>query len=166
MKARNLLTAFGAAVLFLGIFTAEINAQDMIGGPGIVMSGSENYTKIPAKARSFINKHFKNLGVRSCEKDFLNGSYEVDLVNGIEIKFNKAGNVIEIDAADNSTLPIVVVKDVIHHRAFKHLENNGYANKVKSIEFEKNKACSVELQIPDPDTYQYNKDGIFIGVND
>lgn len=167
MKIKSILSGIVSLAILFGAADAVAQAPINNGGnPGIVMSGSQNYSQLPSKARSFIEKHFKNIGVRSCEKYFAKGKYEVELLNGIDIEFNSKGEVTEIDAADNTTLPATVVKDVMHHKAYSRLEKDGLVNNVESIEFNRKKVCSVELSIPDPDTYLFDVNGMFIALED
>lgn len=164
MKLKNFIAGLGAVAVLL--CAATVSAQMPVSGPGIVVSGSSNYSQVPAKAKAFVDKHFKKIAIRSCEKNFIKGTYDVDLDNGVEIVFDKNGCVIEIEAAENSVLPVAVVKDVMHSKAFSHLEKAGMAGKVESIEFNKKKVCSVELQTGNPDTYLYDVNGVFIAIVD
>ena len=166
MKIRNLIIGFGILASIMAVNPSFAQAPQMIGGPGIAVSGSANQAQLPQKAKSFIDKHFKGVDVRSIEKNFIKGSYDVDLSNGVEIEFDSAGNVKEIDAAKNSVLSATLVKDVMHSKAYKHLEKAGMAGKVESIEFNKKKVCSVELKVPEPDTYLYDVNGVFIAIVD
>lgn len=165
MKVKNIIS--GIAIVAILFTVTTLAAQSPTGGePGIVMSASNTFSQIPSKAKSFINKHFKGVGVRTCERFFAKGKYEVELSNGIDLEFDNDGNITEIDAAGHTTLPVSVVKDILHHKAFSRLQNNNLADKVESIEFNRNKVCSVELQIPDPDTYLFDVNGVFIAIED
>ncbi len=165
MKAKNFIAGF--AILAILFTVTTLAAQSPAGGePGIVLSASSNYAQLPSKAKSFIEKHFKNIGVRVCERYFAKGKFEVELNNGVDVEFDSKGVVTEIEASGKSTLPVSVVKDVMHPKAFSRLESNGLADKVESIEFTRNKVCSVELQIPDPDTYLFDINGVFIAIED
>ena len=68
--------------------TAQAEPQINNGMPGIVMAGSQNYNKIPEKARKFVDKHFKGTAVSKCEQYFAKGQYEVELASGGDI-FNR-----------------------------------------------------------------------------
>ena len=134
--------------------------------PGIVMAGSQNYNKIPEKARKFVDKHFKGTAVSKCEQYFAKGKYEVELANGVDIDFNRKGEVLEIDAPDNAYLAQSVVKDLLHHGAYNRLVKDGYANKVEAIEFRKGRAVEVEIGIEGPDTYIFDLNGTLIAIED
>ena len=132
--------------------TAQAEPQINNGMPGIVMAGSQNYNKIPEKARKFVDKHFKGTAVSKCEQYFAKGQYEVELANGVDIDFNRKGEVLEIDAPDNTSLAQSVVEDLLHHGAYNRLVKDGYVNNVESIEFRKGRAVEVEIGIEGPDT--------------
>lgn len=167
MKAHLLLSVAIAAIGLAGIQTPAQGASQVNNGmPGIVLAGSQNYSKIPAKARKFVDKHFKGVTVSKCEQYYAKGKYEVELANGVDIDFNNAGDVIEIDAPDNSYLAPSVVKELLHRSAYSHLEKQGLAGTVESIEFRKGKAVEVEVGIEGPDTFIFDIDGNFIAIED
>ena len=147
-------------------FSAQAAPQRSNGMPGIVMAGSQNYSKVPEKARKFVDKHFKGIGVSKCEQYFAKGKYEVELANGTDIEFSNRGDVLEIDAPDNSYLAPAVVKELLHHGAYSHLEKRGLVGKVESIEFRKGKAVEVEVGIEDPDTFIFDINGNFLMIED
>lgn len=145
-------------------FVAE--AQYYGGSPGIAMAGSADVSQLPDKAKTFIKKHFKDVGVRTCEKYFAKGKYEVELANGVDLEFNTGGEILEIDAPDNIILANSVIKDILPHKAYTRLEKDGMLNSVESIEFKKGKVYEVELRISDPDTYVFSPEGSFIAIED
>ena len=106
MKARKLAASLAAVVIALGGFSqaAAQNTARYQGGPGVAVSGASNRANnLPAKAKSFLNKHFRGVQVVKCETFFSRGENDVELSNGIDIEFNKEGRVIEID---HPTTPI------------------------------------------------------------
>lgn len=144
----------------------QADAQVIGGGPGIAMAGSTDISKLPDKAKSFINKHFKDVAVRTCERYYAKGKYEVELVNGVDLDFNTKGEIIEIDAPGNTVLAQSIVKDILPHKAYSRLEQDGLADNVESIEFKKGKVYEVDLQISGPDTYLFSPEGVFIAIED
>lgn len=136
------------------------------GNPGIAIAGSQTYTQLPEKAKTFIQKHFKGVDVRTCEKFFAKGKYEVELANGVDLEFNTQGELVEVDAPDNTVLPLSVIKEVMPRKAFERLEKDGYAGMVESIELNRGKVYEVELNIPGPDTYVFDIDGVFLAIED
>ena len=146
--------------------TAQAEPQINNGMPGIVMAGSQNYNKIPEKARKSVDKHFKGTAVSKCEQYFAKGQYEVELANGVDIDFNRKGEVLEIDAPDNTSLAQSVVEDLLHHGAYNRLVKDGYVNNVESIEFRKGRAVEVESGSGGPDTYIFDLNGTLIAIED
>lgn len=167
MKTKTLLATLVATLIFSAGTISAQTPQQYTGGPGIVISGSENYNSLPKDAQNFVKKHFKNLSVVKCEKYFAKGKYEIELSDGIDIEFDSKGKVMEIDAPDGKCLPAVVVKDLIHGKAYKRLEKDGFATMVESIDFDRRgKAVEVEINMPEPDVYVFNIDGNFIALGD
>lgn len=164
MKTK-ILAAFAAvaAIAFTGF---SVSAQFNNTAPGIVVAGSQNADNLPKKAKQFINKHFKGVGVAKCEQYFDQGKYEVELANGVDIEFDAKGEVLEVDAPDNAYLAPSVAKDLLHDSAFSRLEKAGLIGKVESIEFKKGRAVEVEVDVPGPDTYVFDINGLFITVQD
>lgn len=165
------MMAAAAALLMLVGSVSDMNAQQKarpyVGGPGIAMAGSQNYSALPKEARNFIEKHFKGQKVTKCEQYFAKNKYEVELSNGIDIEFDNKGKVIEIDAPDNQCLSPQVVKSVLHGSAYKRLERDGMLGNVESVEFDKRgKLVEVDLSIQGPDTYVFDIDGNFIAISD
>lgn len=167
MKFRNLISGMASLAILFGAADAVAQVPMNYGGnPGIVMAGSADYSQLPKKAQAFIEKHFKNVGVRTCEKYYAKGKYEVELQNGVDLEFNTKGELIEVDAPDNSLLPIAVVKDVMPRKAYDRLEKDGYIGNVESIELNRGKVYEVELNIPGPDTYVFDINGLFLAIED
>ncbi len=166
MKVRKLLLTL-ASTLFLSAGTTALAQVPRInGGPGIAVAGSTNYDKLPKEAKSFIDRHFKGVGVKSCEQYFAKGKYEVELNNGIDLEFDRAGKLTEVDAPGNTLLSVEVVKDFLPRKAYDRLKKEGLDTKVESIEFKKGKAYEVDLSIPDPDTYIFDVNGVFLAIED
>lgn len=170
MITRKLVSILAASAFIL-CAAPSIKAGEQqpryVGGPGIVMAGSQNYSKLPKAARSFIEKHFKGVKVTKCEQYFAKNKYEVELANGIDIEFDNSGKVIEIDAPDNSTLAPTVVKEVIHGNAYKRLAKDGLTKNVESVEYDKRgRVVEIEVSIPEPDVYVFDLNGNFIAISD
>lgn len=165
MKMKTLMSALAAVALLTGVSFTEADAQ-YYGGPGIALVGSATETQLPKKARQFINKHYKDVGIQKCEQYYAKGKYEVELVNGVDLEFNTKGDILEIDAPGKSILPEFVLKDVLPHKAYARLVNDGYINNVESVEFNKGRVYEVDLNIQGPDTYVFDIDGVFLAIED
>lgn len=168
MKTNLLIAAAAVAAISLTGFNANAQAPQFGSSPGIVMAGSQDVSKLPGKAKKFINKHFKDVSVAKCEQNFVKDEYDVELANGVDIEFNSKGEVMEIDAPDNYYLAPQVAKDLLHDSAFAHLEKNGLTSKVESIEYKRGRAVEVTVDVPNPapDTYIYSVEGVFVGTDD
>lgn len=167
MKLKALISGIASLAILSGAAGAVAQVPLGNGGnPGIVMSGSANYSQLPEKAQAFIEKHFKNIGVQTCEKFFAKGKYEVELRNGVDLEFNTKGDLIEIDAPGNTVLPEAVVKDVMPRKAYERLAKDGLTGMVESIELNRGRVYEVELSIQDPDTYVFDIDGVFMAIED
>lgn len=167
MTAKTLISGIASLAILFGAAdaVAQIPANND-SNPGIVISGSATYAQLPKKAQAFIEKHFKDAGVLKCERYFAKGQYEVELRNGVDLDFNTKGDLIEVDAPDNTVLPITVVKDVMPRKAYDRLEKDGFAGMVESIELNRGKVYEVDLNITGPDTYVFDLDGEFIAIED
>lgn len=167
MTAKTLISGIASLAILFGAAdaVAQIPANND-SNPGIVISGSATYAQLPKKAQEFIEKHFKDAGVLKCERYFAKGQYEVELRNGVDLEFNTKGDLIEVDAPDNTVLPIAVVKDVMPRKAYDRLEKDGFAGMVESIELNRGKVYEVDLNITGPDTYVFDLDGEFIAIED
>lgn len=163
-----MLRGFAAALMVAtGMYAWAQNQAPMRSvSPGLAMAGSEPLRELPSKARSFIDRHFKGTPVKSCERYFAKGTYEVELRGGLDIEFNTKGEVTEIDAPSRTVLTEAVVKDVLPHKAYDKLAKNGLATSVESIEFNRGKVYEVELAVPEPDTYIFDLDGTFLAIQD
>ena len=164
MKRRTLLIMAALASLFA--VPAAIAQTPAGSSPGLVVAASQTAAQLPSSASKFIDRHFKGIGILKCERYFAKGKYEVELANGVDIEFDNSGKVTEIDAPDRATLAASVVKEVVPAKTFKHLEDNGLASKVETVEFKRGKFYEVELAIPSPDTYIFDINGNFIIIDD
>lgn len=92
------------------------------------------YNELPQKAKAFIVKHFGDSPrIHEIEYDEPEGVYSVDMQNGYDIKFNKAGNVIEVDSPDIKDLTIAIVKDLLPPNAISYLKNADFLDDVDDI---------------------------------
>lgn len=167
MKLKSIISGIASLAILFGAADAVAQVPVINGGaPGIAVAGSADYSQLPEKAKKFIDKHFKNVGVQKCEKYFAKGKYEVELRNGIDLEFNTKGELVEIDAPDNTVLPVAVVKDFMPRKAYERLEKDGLTGMVEAIELNRGKVYEVELNIPSPDTYVFDLGGAFIAIED
>lgn len=119
-------------------------------GPAV----SESVKMIPINGIRFIVEYYPDEGIVSMDKEFASNTYDVKLTNGTEIEFNSQGNVIEIDAADNATIPVSVLQAVLPANTFKTLQNDGIASNVESIEVTKS-GYEIDTNLPADVEYFY-----------
>lgn len=99
---------------------------------GPAVAGSQSQTTLPKKAQKFLEKIGE--GVVSVEREYSTGEYDVTLSSGMEIDFNKHGNVIEIDAPGDAVIGSDIVKEAVPHRLYSELKDRKIENSVTSIE--------------------------------
>ena len=121
---------------------------------GPAVSGSESVTMIPINGIRFIVENYPAEGIVSMEKEFASNTYEVKLTNGTELEFNTKGNLVEIDAADNTDIPESVVQSVLPAKAYSFLQNEGIASNIESIKMEKG-GYTIDMNLPGDIEYFY-----------
>lgn len=115
---------------------------------------SESVKMIPIDGIRFIVEYYPDEGIVSMDKEFASNTYDVKLTNGTEIEFNSKGNVIEIDAADDTAIPVSVLQAVLPAGTFKALQNDGIASNIESVEVTKG-GYQIETNIPEDVDYFY-----------
>lgn len=157
---KTILTSIFAGMLAI-IAPAFANAQQQnvvpnqpinVGGVGPAMS--EAVKMIPIEGIRFIVEYYPDEGIVSMDKEFASNSYDVKLTNGTEIEFNSKGNVIEIEAADNTVIPQDVIQAILPAKTFNVLQNDGIAANIESIEVGK-KGYQIETNLPEDVDYFY-----------
>ncbi|WP_289856970.1 PepSY-like domain-containing protein [uncultured Muribaculum sp.] len=115
--------------------------------PGIFLGGtaSVGFEQLPDNAIKFITDNFAYKQINKCEKDYPEGSFEVELRDGTEIDFAPDGTWTEIDAADNTTLPETLLKKILNPKAYDELVKRGYVNLVENVERTASGGMKIEL---------------------
>lgn len=154
MTLKTLIFTLAAAV---ALIPSTAVAQNFVGGPGIAISGSATQEQLPARARQFLGKFYKDVPQTSIERDFDDNVYEVDLANGVEIHFGPAGQVIGIEADDlSATLSPQVVKALLPEKAYKDLQMSNLEDMVDEIEFRKGKLVELSMRNVNETKYSYD----------
>ena len=121
---------------------------------------SEN--NLPNVASQFLSKNFNTVKILSVveEKEGLSGlEYDVLLDNGIEIKFNKNGEWLDINAQNDSTaLPDSVIPTSILSYVKEKYPNTG----INSIEIERH---GYDVELTNGLDLQFDKDGKFLRID-
>lgn len=76
---------------------------------GVFAQTSTN--NLPATAQDFIQQNFSSVSVQEVAENsnwklWADEKYEVSLSNGVELDFDKDGNIIEIDSNKDETIPL------------------------------------------------------------
>ena len=103
---------------------------------------------LPAEAKTFINKHYNNVKVYNCEID--GREYDVDLSNGVDLKFNKKGKLIRIES-DRGVIAQSVLNAILPAKAVNHLKSLELFDQVDEVEFRRN---TIVVEIKDYDDYE------------
>ncbi|GGE18623.1 PepSY-like domain-containing protein [Sphingobacterium cellulitidis] len=118
--------------------------------------------QLPSTASQFLNQHFNNVKILSIveEKEGLSGKeYDVLLDNGIEIKFDKNGEWLDIDAkADTTSLPESLIPASINSYVKQNYANAG----INSIEKEKH---GYDVELTNGLDLVFDKDGKFVRID-
>lgn len=90
MKARKILLVVCMAVA--AVFTARADNDKMIAAE-----------QLPSASREFLQKYFKDTGISyvKVEHDFMDKSYEVLLMNGSKVDFDRSGQWETVDCRKN-----------------------------------------------------------------
>ncbi len=118
--------------------------------------------QLPQSANQFLNENFKGVKILSVveEKEGLSGKeFDVLLDNGIEIKFDKNGQWLDIDAkADTATLPDNLIPTAIRDYVKQNYANAG----INSIEKEKH---GYDVELTNGLDLVFDKDGKFVRID-
>lgn len=118
--------------------------------------------QLPQSASQFLNENFKGVKILSVveEKEGLSGKeFDVLLDNGIEIKFDKNGQWLDIDAkADTATLPDNLIPTAIRDYVKQNYTNAG----INSIEKEKH---GYDVELTNGLDLVFDKDGKFVRID-
>ena len=95
---------------------------------------TDDISKLPPAARTFIQKHFPNIPVSylKIEKEFFSKTYDVILTNGYDLEFDEDGAWIEIDCNKDS-----VPADIIPKKIYQYYKNKFAQYKIIKVEKEK-----------------------------
>ena len=97
---------------------------------------------LPKAAIEFLDTHYKDnkISFAKMDKEILQTTYKVTLVNGVQIEFNKKGAWISVDAGVDGIVP----KTIIPKRILAFVSQNYADFQICEIEYE-SREYSVEL---------------------
>lgn len=155
MKLSKLLCGLGMLMMFAG--TAFVAEGQINGGVGPAIAGSATQSQLPQSAAKFLEKHYKGVAIRDIEREFAEGTFEVELADGTDIEFGPDGKVISIEAPDNGkALHKAVVKEILPKNAYKQLEKAGEADYVDEIDLERGSTYVIQTRSTKKTKYGYN----------
>jgi len=137
------------------------NAPINVGGVGPAVAGSVQAGTLPEAALTFVVEYYPAAGIVECEKNYLQNTYEIELSDGTDLEFDKAGNLIEIDSSDNNVLSDTVIQAVLPAQAYNQLKTKNATGMVESIEHNK-EGYKVELNDQADTKYYFADNGQFI----
>lgn len=100
---------------------------------------------IPTAISNYVNKYFGNERIIECEQGRRSRNYEVELANGVDLKFDSRYNCYEIDGESRRPLPEKLIKDFLPKDAYKYLKNNRLLGDVEGLKREGRRGYEVEL---------------------
>lgn len=168
MKILRLSTALVMAVATSFAFAANDKSIvpdhpiQLMGGPGIAISGTATKSQLPANAQQFLDNNYANDAITSCKQDYVKGTSNVTLADGTKIEFDKNGKVRDITSGQNQPLSEGVLMSVLPEKTLIHLAEVGAINMVSSIKNADGKGTCVMLLDNTPPQMIFDVDGAFI----
>ena len=119
--------------------------------------------KLPATAQEFINQHFSSATVKTVQENsswqlWEDEKYEVQFANGIEMDFDKKGNVLEIDSHSKEAIPMAALPSEIA----SYLKSNYPDAKIESWDKQDKKQ---EVELMDGTELEFDKNGSFVRID-
>jgi hypothetical protein len=139
-----------AVILLLSMATTLIFAQDKV----------VPYSQMPSKIKNYVTTHFPKHTVIQSEIDIeelgFSKHYEIDLSDGIELKFNNKNQIIAIDG--KSKLP----DSVIPKKIGQYIATNYLNNVITDWEIDgKNQQISLDNDLE----FEFNMNGDFVKID-
>jgi hypothetical protein len=139
-----------AVILLLSMATTLIFAQDKV----------VPYSQMPSKIKNYVTTHFPKHTVIQSEIDIeelgFSKHYEIDLSDGIELKFNNKNQIIAIDG--KSKLP----DSVIPKKIGQYIATNYPNNVITDWEIDgKNQQISLDNDLE----FEFNMNGDFVKID-
>jgi len=130
------------------------------GFSGSAVSGNVDYSKLPSKARKFLERYCDGHAVVQCEKVYEQGCFNLRLADGIRMSFDSKGGIMSISAPDNYSLSPYLLKAVLPGKLYNLLENNGFRESVEAVREEEHRYY--RLAIADPVIHEicFDRSGI------
>lgn len=134
-------------------------------GIGPVVAGSVSYDDMPSKARKFLERNCDGHAVVKLDKEFASDTYDVRLADGIDLRFDAKGNVVNIAAPEGYCLAPNLLKAVVPGKLYQLLDHNGFSESVSAVNRDR---LGYRLDITDPIFEQvcYDTSGVLTMIAD
>ncbi len=125
----------------------------------IGMFAQVNTTNLPTTAQDFINRHFSKVSVEKVDENsnwqiWEDDKYEVVLSNGMELDFDKNGNILEIDSQNYEAIPM----DALPSKIKSYLQANHANAQIIGWENEKKEH---QVELADGTELEFDTEGNF-----
>lgn len=112
---------------------------------GPVTSVSERTSSLPTTITKFLNTYYPGIAVSEVELETLSNIYDVELSNGVDLKFNsKTGGWRDIDAPDNVSLEKKMLSDLLPAAIYNYIESKRLINKINELEYHPKMGYKIE----------------------
>ena len=117
------------------------------------------FNQLPAKAKTFIHQHFKDVKIMNViqDKDVFSKDFDVNFENGTKIEFDRTGNWKEIKTLSGSVLSSLVPAKI------KQYISNNYKG-ANIVEINKD-AYKIDVELSNGVDLDFDKNGNFLRID-
>lgn len=117
------------------------------------------FNQLPAKAKTFIHQHFKDVKVMNViqDKDAFSKDFDVNFENGTKVEFDRTGNWKEIKTVSGS-----VPSSLVPAKIKRYISNN--YNGASIVEINKD-AYKIDIELSNGVDLDFDKNGNFLRID-
>ncbi len=117
------------------------------------------FNQLPAKAKTFINQHFKGVKVMNViqDKDVFSKDFDVNFENGTKVEFDRTGNWKEIKTLSGS-----VPSNLVPAKIKQYISNNYKGANI--VEINKD-AYKIDVELSNGVDLDFDKNGNFLRID-
>lgn len=117
------------------------------------------FNQLPAKAKTFINQHFKGVKVMNViqDKDVFSKDFDVNFENGTKVEFDRTGNWKEIKTLSGS-----VPSSLVPAKIKQYISNNYKGANI--VEINKD-AYKIDVELSNGVDLDFDKNGNFLRID-
>ncbi len=135
-------------VLILCTFSAfSQNRFPLNAGLGPAIETPKNYGELPQTIKSFLESYFPGAAVDNGNFNTIKGIYIVRLNSGTVIDFSGTGEWMQIEAINNTIIPVNVLKALLPLDAYTAIENDKLLYHVVNMQRYPNNGYKVGIRI-------------------